>query len=378
MFDRALPSAVRAFVLCAIAAAVGNSHATTVALPVDLSGSTATQSSTYDPAFSADRGIDGNLGNFTHTQIPEAQPFWVLDLPATTSFNLIRVWNRGDGCCQERLQDITVEVFSDLAQGTEVYDSGLLNPGNALNGPRRLGVLPSGGVSGRVVKVSRTAFDPNTHDGSVLSLGEVQLFNFSEQTLPLGTDLTRANILNMTVAQSSTLAGYTADLAVNGNNGDFTHTNVSDTTPFWEVNFGENLQLQTVNLHNRESCCGSRLRDITIEVLNNAGQMVFTSPLLNPENASNPTADPLLGPSDIFFDFAGANGGSPLFGQTVRVRRTGDPDLSGSAGQGNDGEPYVLSLGEVTVVGGSVPEPSSLALLGGVALALSGLRRFRR
>lgn len=375
MFDRALRSSVPVLVFSVIAACDGNAFATTIATLVDLTGSTATQSSTYDPAFSADRGIDGNLGNFTHTQIPEAQPFWAVELPATTSFNLIRVWNRGDGCCQERLRDITVEVFSDVAQANEIYDSGLLNPGNSLNGPRRLDVLPAGGVSGRVVKVSRTASDPNTHDGSVLSLGEVQLYNFSEQTLPLGTDLTRANILNMTVAQSSTLGGFTADLAVNGNNGDFTHTLQSDTEPFWEVNFGENLQLQTVNLHNRESCCGSRLRDITIEVLNTAGQTVFTSPLLNPENSGFSYPD---GPPDILFDFAGANGGSPLFGQTVRVRRTGDPDLSGSAGNGNDGEPYVLSLGEVTVIGGSVPEPSSVALLGGAVLALSGLRRFRR
>lgn len=375
MFDRVLQSTVRALVFSLIAASTGKSYATAVATLVDLAGSTATQSSTYDPSFSADRGIDGNLGNFTHTQIPEAQPFWALELPATTSFNLIRVWNRGDGCCQNRLQDITVEVFSDVAQGTGVYDSGLLNPGNSLNGPRRLDVLPSGGVTGRVVKISRTAYDANSHDGSVLSLGEVQLFNASEQTLPLGTDLTRANILNMTVAQSSTLGPYTADLAVNGVNGDFTHTIETEAMPFWEVNFGENLALQTVNLHNRESCCGSRLRDITIEVLNNAGMTVFTSPLLNPENSGFTYPN---GPPDILFDFAGANGGSPLFGQTVRVRRTGDADLSGTGQQGNNGEPSVLSLGEVTVIGGSVPEPASAALLGGAALALSGLRRFRR
>jgi hypothetical protein len=130
-----------------------------------------------------------------------------------------------------------------------------------------------------------------------------------------------------------------------------------------------------VNLHNRESCCGSRLRDITIEVLNGSGDTVFTSPLLNPENSGFVYPS---GPTDLLFDFASANGGSPLLGQTVRVRRTADPDLSGSGGQGNSDEANVLSLGEVTVIGGSVPEPSSVALLIGAALGLSGLRRFRR
>lgn len=361
----------------ALTAALFYAHpaeATLVGTRLDLTGSTAAQSSTL-AGYTADLAINGNLGDFTHTDTPESNATWTLELPANARVNLFRVWNRGDGCCPERLRDITVTVYEDTAQQFEQFNSGLLNPGNSLNGPRKFDIMSAAPVNTRLVKIARSAADPATHDGSVLSLGEVELFTASDQVLPPGTDLTRASILGMTVTQSTTLGGFTADLAVNGNNGDFTHTLGDDATPFWEVNFGENLRLETVNLHNRESCCGSRLRDITIEVLNNAGQTVFTSPLLNPENSESAFPS---GPADLFFDFAGANGGSPLFGQTVRVRRTSDPDLSGSGGQGNPDEANVLSLGEVTVIGGSVPEPSSAVLLGFAALALAGRGRSRR
>ena len=39
------------------------------------------------------------------------------------------------------------------------------------------------------------------------------------------------------------------------------------------------------------SCCGSRLRDITIEVLDGAGAVVWTSALLNPNNVLGGPAD---------------------------------------------------------------------------------------
>lgn len=141
------------------------------------------------------------------------------------------------------------------------------------------------------------------------------------------------------VRQSSTLGGFVAELAVNGRFDDFTHTVSDDLAATWAVDLEATWWIDRISLHNRSSCCGSRLRDVTVRVLDEGGQVVFTSPLLNPEN--------LLGsPAQIEVAVGGVQG------RTIEVARTPDPDLSGSGGQGNADEPTVLSLGEVQVFGG--------------------------
>jgi F5/8 type C domain/PEP-CTERM motif len=367
---------LRSHLLAAVMAALTPAaFATDILVPISLGGATATQSTSFGGgAFPASNAIDGNFGNFTHTDIPETNATWTLTLAADTDFDIVRIWNRGDGCCGYRMSDLTVRAFDDVAGTNNIFTSAALNPGNVLNGPQRID-LSTPPLNARVLKISRAASDPNTHDGSVLSLGEVQLFDIQSVSLPLGTNLTQAGILAMTASQSTEyeFGGFPAILAIDGNPGNFTHTNTLDPAPLWEVNFGENMLFQTINLHNRgDGCCGSRLRDITVRVLDFSGATVFTSQLLNPENAGFAYPD---GPGDIFLDLASLNGGSPITGARVQVSRTPDLDLSGTAGQGNNGEPATLSLGEVTVTGGSVPEPATAALL---AFATAGLAARRR
>jgi hypothetical protein len=358
-----------------IAALAHTAAATDILVPLSLGGATATQSTSFGGgAYPATNAIDGNLGNFTHTDIPEANATWTLTLPSNADFDIVRIWNRGDGCCGDRLRDITVTAFDDLAGTNNIFTSPLLNPANALNAPQRIDVTTPP-LNARVLKISRTAFDPNSHAGSVLSLGEVQLFDIQSVSLPLGTNLTQAGILAMTASQSTEyeFGGFPAILAIDGNPSNFTHTNTTDPNPFWEVNFGENMFLQTINLHNRgDGCCGSRLRDITVRVFDQSGANIFTSELLNPENAAFAFPN---GPGDIFLDLASLNGGNPITGARVQVSRTPDLDLSGTGGQGNNGEPATLSLGEVTVTGGSVPEPATGGL---ICLAVAGLAARRR
>lgn len=151
--------------------------------------------------------------------------------------------------------------------------------------------------------------------------------------------------------QSSNLASYTANLAINGSNGDFTHTDGSAATPWWQVAWGADQTIYTVTLNNRSDCCQSRLRDVTVQILAADGVTVlFTSPLLNPENVLN-------GPAAITVDVASANGGVPVVGRIVKVTRTPDPDASGfGAVAGNSHDAYTLSLAEVTVL---VPDPNN-------------------
>ena len=319
--------------------------ATEVNVRIDLSGALATQSSTL-PGYPASNAIDGNRGNFTHTDIPESNASWTLTLPSLVQFNSVQIWNRGDGCCGYRLSDLTFTAYSDASGTVPVYTSPTLNPGNSLGTPSRIDLSP-GNLGARVIKISRAASDPNTHDGSVLSLGEVEFYNRSNVLLPSGTNLTQAGIVAMMVGQSSGYNGnaFPAFNATDGNNGNFTHTDSNDTNASWFVDFGENMSLESLNLHNRgDGCCQGRLRDLTVTVFNLTGSPIFTSPIQNGGNALN-------GPADIFLDLASLNGGAPLLGSKVMVSRASLP------GGGDDNN--VLSLGEVTVMGGSIPEPAS-------------------
>ena len=149
-------------------------------------------------------------------------------------------------------------------------------------------------------------------------------------------------------SQSSTSGGFTSDLGVNGSTADFTHTAAGQNTPAtWTVNLGTNYGIERVIIYNRTSCCGSRLRDITVHILNATGATNYTSALLNPENV-------LAGPASITLNLTQLTGGL-ILGSQVRVARTPDPDFSGGAGNADEAD--VLSLAEVEVM--AVPASGS-------------------
>jgi hypothetical protein len=132
------------------------------------------------------------------------------------------------------------------------------------------------------------------------------------------------------------LGGIGPGRATDGNLGNFTHTRNGDLEPTWEVDLGDTFSLTRIVLHNRRGCCPSRLRDITVSVLDEAGDTQYASALLNPGNA-------LRGPPSLEVDLLDVMGG--VRGRHVRIQRTPD-------GEGNLDERRVLSLAEVEVFGG--------------------------
>lgn len=159
-------------------------------------------------------------------------------------------------------------------------------------------------------------------------------------------------------AQSSQLGGFAAanalDDVVN-----FTHTLNSDANPTWQVLLPESYTFGIVEIFNRASsngtldCCPSRLRDITIEIVQfdgdvntdfTGGVVTFSSELLNPENVIGGGVAS-SGPVSLLANAGGAAG------NMVRVRRTPDPDLSGTGGAGNADEGSVLSIDLITAEG---------------------------
>jgi hypothetical protein len=154
-----------------------------------------------------------------------------------------------------------------------------------------------------------------------------------------------------TATQSSDYGAgeYPASLAIDGSQSNFTHTAAGVNLPAtWELDLGRPYALTSVVLHNRTGCCGSRLRDITVTLLDApGGQVVYASELLNAENVLG--GGGTAGPPFLEVDLIERTGGA-VVARLVRVSRAPDPDLSGSGGQGNADEADVLSLAEVEVL----------------------------
>ena len=94
----------------------------------------ATQSSDYGTGqFPASMGIDGNLGNFTHTAAGQNLPStWEVDLRDEYLITAIILHNR-DNCCTSRFRDLTVLILDGL-DGDILFESDLLNEENILGG----------------------------------------------------------------------------------------------------------------------------------------------------------------------------------------------------------------------------------------------------
>ena len=66
------------------------------------------------------------------------------------------------------------------------------------------------------------------------------------------------NVAPLGVAtQSTTCFNDPAELAIDGDLGNFTHTCWDDPEPRWEVDLGDTYDIETIVIHNRTSCCGS-------------------------------------------------------------------------------------------------------------------------
>ena len=146
--------------------------------------------------------------------------------------------------------------------------------------------------------------------------------------------------LQGSASQSSNFsASFPASNAINGGTGDFSHTQGTDANATWTLNFNGDMRMQQLVLHNRDDCCSFRLRDISVIITNTAGEEVFVSPLLNPENL-------LSSPNTLTLNLT-----QPVIGSQVQIRRTPDPDLSGIGSGNSNADRNVLSLGEVQIQG---------------------------
>ena len=164
--------------------------------------------------------------------------------------------------------------------------------------------------------------------------------------------------------QSSSLSPFLAPLAVDGRSETYTHTLAGQQLPSrWEVSLRGTFLIEKITLRNRADCCASRLRDITLQVLNESGSLTnFHSSLLNPENALN-------SPAALVLDFNLLPQGL-VSGSRVRILRTPDPDLSGGGNTGDDVD--VLSMSEVEILGRPIPASYGYVIATDLGPSMSG------
>jgi hypothetical protein len=140
-------------------------------------GKAATQSSTLVTGSAASLAVDGNTnGSFsggfvTHTNL-EANPWWQVDLGASTAIHSIVIWNRTD-CCQDRLADYWVFVSDVPFRPKDTPSTLQSRPGtwssHQTTAPNPSATIRTGGIKGRYVRVQLTGTNR-------LSLAEVQVF----------------------------------------------------------------------------------------------------------------------------------------------------------------------------------------------------------
>ena len=138
--------------------------------------------------------------------------------------------------------------------------------------------------------------------------------------------------LFQTTTQSTDGYGRTGAQAVDGELSTFSHTNLGDLEPWWQVDLGSALWVEEVQLFNRLDCCRERLYNLEV-VLLDGDEEAFRSEVLNPVDEGGTPADP----GDLAVDVQAT-------GDTLRVEKS---PVNGS----NSSE--WLTFAEVVVLGGA-------------------------
>ena len=125
---------------------------------------------------------------------------------------------------------------------------------------------------------------------------------------------------------------------------EFSHTAADDEDPFWEVDLQGSELIDRVIIHNRSDSFQGRLRDIQVEILDASRNVVYTSALLNPDNAiGGDVLDFESGPALLDLRLPATQGA------IVRVSRLASPTNALAGFSITSGNENVLAMEEVQV-----------------------------
>jgi hypothetical protein len=269
--------------------------------------------STNHGAYPPENAVDHLTNNFTHTDTTTPNNYWQIAYAADQTFTRVQIFNRTD-CCGERLANLVIRILD--AGGNSVASHTIVGP--TTNGQVILWTPPPGTV-GRTLRVGLENGQTNGGGNYVVSLAEIRINDsgvYQSTPWPPGDS-------------------FPARLALDGNASNFTHTNETSPNNYWLHTFLGDRPIDRLELYNRTSCCGNRLANLTVRILDGGSNTVASTVI------PAPTTD-----GQVFvFDPPGV-----VTGRSVRIGLEG--------GVFNGGGNYTVTLAEVRVLE-QAPNPAS-------------------
>jgi hypothetical protein len=116
-------------------------------------------------ALPANGVIENGAGVWSTANALPEEARYVLDLGTTVSLDLVRIWARGDNCCTQRFQNLTINLYDDDGTGNPgILTSTVAFPGTGPSGdvgPLEIS-LASGSLSFTPFLITDFTYDPNT------------------------------------------------------------------------------------------------------------------------------------------------------------------------------------------------------------------------
>jgi hypothetical protein len=230
---------------------------------------------------------DGRLDNQSHplAQFGTLGFTYTVDLGMSFALEEIVLWNRIQGnCCPERLSNYRVSLHEDDgagAPGPAVWSADIRTDGtnSGLGGDDRLtGDLDAAGsFTGQFIVVE------NLSDGEYNpQIAELEAFTFDEVPEP---PIPPRNYADSGVTGFFDSAGLPVGAwggqppanATDGFATTFTHPlDMASAGYYFESDMGEDVVVGTIELAGRTGCCPERLEDATVQLLDAAGNVVFS------------------------------------------------------------------------------------------------------
>jgi hypothetical protein len=201
--------------------------------------------------------IDGNPSSINHSCCGQYGQWVMVDLGKDTLnyVDNIVIKNRAD-CCGGRLKLFYVEVLDEAKNVLwQTY-----HPGSVGNGVVKTFTV-NDGTLGRFVRVRHE----DTHK-DCFHIAELEVWGY-----PVSLPATQPEIIEMALnqpadASSSFNLNTVASKSVDGNLNSIHHSNCKDF-PWWLVDLGVESFIQDVWITNRVDCCGGRLRQAEVAIL---------------------------------------------------------------------------------------------------------------
>jgi hypothetical protein len=307
--------------------------------------------------FFAARAIDGNrIGNSNttifHTSDPDTPPsFLSVNLGSDYYLDRIQIFPRTNAV-QNTVENFRIDVFDSANQN--VFSQTYL----ATDSTRDVvwGTVDVRNVLGQTVTITRLDNSP-----SFLTFAEFEVFGSDapiQSNLALGKAITTSSAPGFGSTNDDAIDGdinghfFVADSGTIGGTGPVYHSSVSGVGQSWQIDLGDEVMLDYLNLYSRGDAVTTG--PVNLEILEDDGTTVAYSTLL---------------------DLAGSDLGAPRFDQTVDLN-----DINGQYIRLTTTTSQFLAFSELEAFATAVPEPASLALwsLCGLGLATIGYCRAKR